>query len=145
MTVLRRLALAASIVLCALLAVTAAGSAAGIATSGGSQAYYKQAPTREKADAIVAQRLAQPFRGDANDVLYQWESSDDYNPSPGLRTIPFSPKAAEYSLCGSISMTWACGLRSMTAPRIAATTQDLPEPVVPTTLKCLPNSSFVRI
>src|SRR5437899_4594991 len=30
----------------------------GIATSGGSQAYYKQAPTREKADAIVAQRLA---------------------------------------------------------------------------------------
>ena len=53
----------------------------GIATSGGSQAFYKQAPTREKADAIVAQRLAQPFRGDANDVLYQWESSDDYNPS----------------------------------------------------------------
>src|SRR5713101_8691961 len=41
----------------------------------------------EKADAIVAQRLAQPFRGDANDVLYQWESSDDYNPSPGLERI----------------------------------------------------------
>ena len=59
----------------------------GIATSGGSQAFYKQAPTREKADAIVAQRLAQPFRGDANDVLYQWESSDDYNPSPGLERI----------------------------------------------------------
>ncbi len=59
----------------------------GIATSGGSQAYYKQAPTREKADAVVAQRLAQPFRGDANDVLYQWESSDDYNPSPGLARI----------------------------------------------------------
>jgi homoserine O-acetyltransferase len=59
----------------------------GIATSGGSQAFYEQAPTREKADAIVAQRLAQPFRGDANDVLYQWESSDDYNPSPGLERI----------------------------------------------------------
>src|SRR5260221_306465 len=59
----------------------------GIATSGGSQAYYKQAPTREKADAGVTQRLAQPFRGDANDVLYQWESSDDYNPSPGLARI----------------------------------------------------------
>ena len=25
--------------------------------------------------------------GDANDVLYQWESSDDYNPSPGLERI----------------------------------------------------------
>jgi hypothetical protein len=35
MTVLRRLALAASIVLCALLAVTAAGSAAGVATASG--------------------------------------------------------------------------------------------------------------
>jgi homoserine O-acetyltransferase/O-succinyltransferase len=59
----------------------------GIATSGGTQAYYKQAPTREKADEIVMPRLAQPFRGDANDVLYQWESSDDYNPSPGLDRI----------------------------------------------------------
>jgi homoserine O-acetyltransferase/O-succinyltransferase len=59
----------------------------GIATAGGSQAYYNQAPTREKADALVAQRLAQPFRGDANDVLYQWESSDDYNPNPGLERI----------------------------------------------------------
>src|SRR5258708_25482775 len=63
----------------------------GIATSGGSQAYYEQAPTREKADAIVAQRLAQPFRGDANDVLYPWESSDDYDPSPGREPIPPAP------------------------------------------------------
>ena len=59
----------------------------GIATSNGSQALYRQGPTREKADALVAQRLAQPFRGDANDVLYQWESSADYNPSPGLERI----------------------------------------------------------
>ena len=59
----------------------------GIATSGGTQAYYQEAPTREKADEIVMQRLAQPFRGDANDLLYQWESSDDYDPSPGLERI----------------------------------------------------------
>ena len=59
----------------------------GIATAGGSQALYNQAPTRDKADALVAQRLAQPFGGDANDVMYQWESSDDYNPSPGLERI----------------------------------------------------------
>lgn len=59
----------------------------GIATSGGTQAYYKDAPTREKADEIVMRRLAQPFRGDANDLLYQWESSDDYNPAPGLEHI----------------------------------------------------------
>src|SRR3954466_15933570 len=56
----------------------------GIATNGGSQAYYKAAATREKADKLVDDRLAAPFTADANDFLYQWESSGDYNPSPGL-------------------------------------------------------------
>jgi predicted HTH transcriptional regulator len=42
---------------------------------------------REKADALLNQRLSAPFRGDANDHLYQWESSRDYNPSPGLERI----------------------------------------------------------
>jgi homoserine O-acetyltransferase len=59
----------------------------GIATAGGTQAYYAMAPTRAKADEIVTQRLAQPFRGDANDVLFQWESSEDYDPSPALERI----------------------------------------------------------
>jgi homoserine O-acetyltransferase len=59
----------------------------GIATSGGSQAYFRVAPTREKADALLDQRLKAPFRGDANDILYQWDSSRDYNPSPGLERI----------------------------------------------------------
>lgn len=58
-----------------------------IATSGGSQALYKAAPTREKADQLLNQRLAAPFPGDANDVLYQWDSSRDYNPSAGLERI----------------------------------------------------------
>jgi len=59
----------------------------GIATNGGSQAYYKAAATREKADKLVDDRLAAPFTADANDFLYQWESSGDYNPSPGLGRI----------------------------------------------------------
>ncbi len=59
----------------------------GIATSGGSQAYYKAAPTREQADQLLDQRLKAPYKGDANDHLYQWESSGDYNPSPGLERI----------------------------------------------------------
>jgi homoserine O-acetyltransferase len=59
----------------------------GIATSGGNQALYKAAPTREKADQIVNQRLSAPFRGDANDHLYQWEASRDYNASAGLERI----------------------------------------------------------
>lgn len=59
----------------------------GIATNGGNQALYKAAPTREKADQLLDQRLAAPFAGDANDVLYQWDSSRDYDPSPGLERI----------------------------------------------------------
>jgi len=59
----------------------------GLATIGGNQALYKQAPSAEKGDAMIAARLAQPFHGDANDTLYQWESSFDYDPSPGLERI----------------------------------------------------------
>ena len=59
----------------------------GIATSGGTQALYKAAPTREKADQVLDQRLGAPFTADANDVLYQWDSSRDYDPSPGLERI----------------------------------------------------------
>jgi homoserine O-acetyltransferase/O-succinyltransferase len=58
-----------------------------LAASGGTQALYQAAPTREKADRLLDQRLAAPFMGDANDYLYQWESSGDYNPSAGLERI----------------------------------------------------------
>jgi homoserine O-acetyltransferase/O-succinyltransferase len=43
----------------------------GLATSGGNQALFAAAPTREKADQLLNQRLAAPFTADANDVLYQ--------------------------------------------------------------------------
>jgi homoserine O-acetyltransferase/O-succinyltransferase len=59
----------------------------GIATSGGTLAYQKLAPTREEADKLLDDRLAAPFTADANDFLYQWDSSRDYNPSPGLEHI----------------------------------------------------------
>jgi len=58
-----------------------------LATSGGNQALTKQAPNAAKGDEIISRRLAEPFRGDANDVLFQWESSFDYDPSPGLDRI----------------------------------------------------------
>ena len=58
-----------------------------IATSGGTRALQKAAPTREKADQLVDQRLAQTPRSDANDVIYQYESARDYNPSSKLDQI----------------------------------------------------------
>ena len=59
----------------------------GIATNGGTLATQKAAPTRDLADRIVNDRLAAPFPADANDTLYQWDSSRDYNPAPGLERI----------------------------------------------------------
>ena len=59
----------------------------GIATNGGSLGYQKLAPTREAADKLLDFRLSQPFTADANDYMYQWDSSRDYDPSPLLEKI----------------------------------------------------------
>jgi homoserine O-acetyltransferase/O-succinyltransferase len=58
-----------------------------IATAGGTLAYQKLAPTREAADKVLDGRLNAAFTADANDTLYQWASSGDYDPSPGLERI----------------------------------------------------------
>ncbi|HZP99517.1 MAG TPA: alpha/beta fold hydrolase [Reyranella sp.] len=59
----------------------------GIASAGGTLAYAKQAPTREAADKLLDERLAHPTPADANDYLYAWESSGDYDAAPGLGRI----------------------------------------------------------
>ena len=56
-------------------------------TNGGNQAIYAAAPTRAQADELLDKRLNAPFNGDANDHLYQWESSGDYDPQPHLGRI----------------------------------------------------------
>jgi len=58
-----------------------------IATSGGNQGLQKLAPTRTQADQLLNQRLAAGSSADANDNLYQWESSGDYDPSGKLENI----------------------------------------------------------
>ena len=58
-----------------------------IATNGGTLATQKAAPTRAAADKLLDQRLAAVTKADANDYLYQWQSSGDYDPSPGLAKI----------------------------------------------------------
>jgi homoserine O-acetyltransferase len=59
----------------------------GTATSGGNYSYFKAGPSREKADAALDVRLKGSFAGDANDHIYQWSSSRDYNPAVGLDKI----------------------------------------------------------
>jgi homoserine O-acetyltransferase len=59
----------------------------GIATNGGTLALQKAAPTRDAADKLLDERLAALTKADANDFLYQWESSGSYDASPGLARI----------------------------------------------------------
>jgi len=48
---------------------------------------HKANPTHEKADAAVAALRQRALRSDANDMLYYFEASTDYNPSPHLEQI----------------------------------------------------------
>ncbi len=59
----------------------------GIASAGGTLAYQMLAPTAGKADKMVDDRLATAVTADANDFVYAWESSHDFNPSAGLEKI----------------------------------------------------------
>lgn len=59
----------------------------GIATAGGALNYQTLAPTREKADELVDMRLAAATNADANDFLWQWGSSADYDASADLEKI----------------------------------------------------------
>jgi homoserine O-acetyltransferase len=62
----------------------------GIATAGGTLNYQRQAPTRELADKIVDARLAGPTSADANDFVWAWGASADYDPAPALDKIQAS-------------------------------------------------------
>lgn len=57
------------------------------ATNGGNQGLQKIAPSSAQGDALLKQRLNVPAPTDANDLLFQWESSKDYDPSAGLEKI----------------------------------------------------------
>jgi homoserine O-acetyltransferase len=65
-------------------------TAYGIASAGGTLAYQMQAPTAAKADKMIEERLAAPVTADANDFIYQWDASHDYNPSADLEKITAS-------------------------------------------------------
>jgi homoserine O-acetyltransferase/O-succinyltransferase len=59
----------------------------GIATSGGTLAWQQQGPNSAAANKLVDTILAAPPPLDANDFVYQWASSEDYDAEPGLAQI----------------------------------------------------------
>ena len=78
-----------------------------IATSGGNSALHRAAPTREKADELVTQRLAQSSRRDANDMMYQYDASRDYNPAPNLERIKHVYSPLTQPTTNGIHRNWA--------------------------------------
>jgi len=58
-----------------------------LATSGGTRAVYQSNATREATDRSIAASLAAGTPLDANDVVYAYMASRDYDPSPDLEDI----------------------------------------------------------
>jgi homoserine O-acetyltransferase len=57
------------------------------ASAGGTLGYQTLAPTSAQADKMVDEQLALPVTADANDYIYQWDASRDYDPSTGMEKI----------------------------------------------------------
>ncbi|MGG5809361.1 alpha/beta fold hydrolase [Falsiroseomonas sp. CW058] len=57
------------------------------ATNGGTLNLQSIAATRAAADRLVEQRINAAPPADANDFIWQWDSSRDYNPAPRLDAI----------------------------------------------------------
>ena len=57
------------------------------ATNGGTLNLQRQAPDAAAADRLVEARLGAPPPADANDFIWQWDSSRDYDPAPLLEHI----------------------------------------------------------
>lgn len=57
------------------------------ATTGGNEGLQAKGPTRAEADAYLDNKLATQKVGDANDVMYQWDASRDFDPTADLEKI----------------------------------------------------------
>ena len=59
----------------------------GIATTNGNLRLQEIGSTREAADAFVDDKLANQTVGDANDTMYRWDASRDFDPTEDLGRI----------------------------------------------------------
>ena len=57
-------------------------------SAGSTKQLYLQAPTQEGTDRLLDRMVQQRMQNaDANDLLYAWDASRDYDPAPGLPNI----------------------------------------------------------
>jgi homoserine O-acetyltransferase len=58
-----------------------------VGTSGGNLGWQSRTASHAAADKTIADMLARPETGDANDTIWQMDASRDYDPAPGLGNI----------------------------------------------------------
>ena len=57
-------------------------------SAGSTKQFYLEAPTQEATDRLLDRIVQQRMQNtDANDLLYAWDASLDYDPAPGLQNI----------------------------------------------------------
>ena len=65
--------------------------------AGSVKRFYLEAPTQEATDRLLDRQVQQRLQGaDANDFLYAWEASRDYDPGPGLERIRAAVTAVNF-------------------------------------------------
>ena len=65
--------------------------------AGSVKRFYLEAPTREATDRLLDRQVQLRVQGaDANDFLYAWEASHDYDPGPGLERIHAAVTAVNF-------------------------------------------------
>ena len=68
-----------------------------IISAGSVKRLYLDAPTQDATDRLLDRQLQQRLQGtDANDFLYAWEASRDYDPGPGLGRIRAAVTAVNF-------------------------------------------------
>ena len=65
--------------------------------AGSVKRYYIEAPTQEATDSLLDRQVQQRLQGaDANDFVYAWEASRDYDPGPGLERVRAAVTAVNF-------------------------------------------------
>ena len=66
-------------------------------SAGSTKQYYREAPTQESTDRLLDRLVQQRMlNSDANDVMYAWDASRDYDPEPGLQNIRAAVTAVNF-------------------------------------------------
>ena len=69
-----------------------------VMSAGSLTQFYREAPTLDATDRLLDRMVQQRLRtSDANDVLYAWDASRDYDPAPGLERIRAALTAVNFA------------------------------------------------